>query len=146
VTGAAAEFIRAAAAKNPFTEEDLAKAKLPPPPEEDSQLDVLLRPGLLADVEIIVEKIPNALHVPVQAVFERKGKQVVFVKKGSRFEERAVEVARRSESTMVLGGGVKPDETVALADPYAQKTGKKKESEKKGGGGPVVPAGGGGGK
>jgi hypothetical protein len=47
---------------------------------------------------------------------------------------------------MVLGGGVKPDETVALADPYAQKTGKKKESEKKGGGGPVVPAGGGGGK
>ncbi len=32
----------------------------PPPPEEDSQIDVLLRPGLLSDVEIIVEEIPNA--------------------------------------------------------------------------------------
>ena len=55
-------------------------AKLPPPPEEDSQFDVLLRPGLLADVEIIVEKIPNAIHVPNQAVFEKEGKLVVYVK------------------------------------------------------------------
>jgi multidrug efflux pump subunit AcrA (membrane-fusion protein) len=112
-------------------------------------LDVLLRPGLLADVEIIVEKIPNALHVPVQAVFDKNGKQVVYVKTGGKFEERAVRVAKRSESTMVLAGGVKPDETVALADPYAQKTGKKKEADKKGGANPMggaVPAGGGGGK
>ena len=57
--------------------------------EEDSQLDVLLRPGLLADVEIIVEKIPNAIHVPAQAVFEKDGKQIVYVRKTDRrFEER----------------------------------------------------------
>ena len=65
-----------------FTEDDLANAKLPPPPEQDSQLDVLLRPGLLADVEIIVEKIPNAIHIPAQAVFEKNGHLVVFVKEG----------------------------------------------------------------
>ena len=55
-----------------FSEQDLNNAKLPPPPEDDNQLDVLLRPGLLADVEIIVEKIPNAIHVPTQAVFEKE--------------------------------------------------------------------------
>src|SRR5205807_8974234 len=92
-SGAAAEFIRAAAAKSKFTEEDLAKAKLPPPPEETNQLDVLLRPGLLADVQIIVEKIPEALHVPVQAVFEKEGKPIVYVQtKGSGFEARVVSI------------------------------------------------------
>jgi HlyD family secretion protein len=148
VSGAAAEFIKAAAAKSKFSEEDLANAKLPPPPEETSQLDVLLRPGLLADVEIIVEKIPSALHVPVQAVFEREGKPIVYVRKGSQFEARLVQIAKRSESTMVLSAGVKADEVIALADPFAKK-GSKKENDKKGGSGnPMggVPAGGGGGK
>jgi len=144
----AAEFIAAAAAKSKFSEEDLGKAKLPPPPEESNQLDVLLRPGLLADVEIIVEKITGALHVPVQAVFEKEGKPVVYVQQGSRFEPRFVDIAKRSESTMVLAGGVKPNEVVALADPFARKGGKKEEQKKGGSGNPMggVPAGGGGGK
>ena len=37
-------------------------------------LQVLLRPGLLADVEIIVEKIPNAISHSRPAVFEKEGK------------------------------------------------------------------------
>jgi hypothetical protein len=148
VSNTAADFIAAAAAKSKFSDDDLAKAKLPPPPEETTQLDVLLRPGLLADVEIIVEKIPSALHVPVQAVFEKEGKPVVYVQIGSRFEARVVDIAKRSESTMVLAGGVKPDEVVALADPFAKKGGKKEEPKKGGSGNPMggVPAGGGGGK
>ena len=92
---------------------------------------MLFRPGLLADVEIIVEKIPNALHVPAQAVFEKDGKPIVYVRKGSKFEARPVQIAKRSESTMVLAGGVKPDEIIALADPSAKK-GNKKKSEQEG--------------
>ena len=128
-----------------FTEEERNKAQLPRAPEEDSALQVLLRPGLLADVEIIVEKIPNALHVPAQAVFEKDGKPVVYVQTGKRFEERPVKLVKRSESIMVLAEGVKPGETVAMADPYAKKGGSKKGGEKKSGGaGPmgVMPAGG----
>jgi HlyD family secretion protein len=147
-TGSAAEFIKAAAAKSKFSEADLANAKLPPPPEESTQLDVLLRPGLLADVQIIIEKIPSALHVPVQAVFEKEGKPIVYVQKGSNFEARRVEIAKRSESTMVLASGVKPDEVVALADPFSRKGSKREEPKKGGSGNPMggVPAGGGGGK
>lgn len=146
--GTAADYIRAAAAKSRFSEEDMANAKLPPPPEETTQLDVLLRPGLLADVEIIVEKITNALHVPVQAVFEKDGKPVVYVQKGSAFEARVIGIAKRSESTMVLTSGVKPEEVVALADPFSKKGSKREEPKKGGSGNPMggVPAGGGGGK
>jgi HlyD family secretion protein len=109
-----------------FSEKELANAQLPPPPEENSQFEVLLRPGLLADVEIIVEKIPNAIHIPTQAVFEREGKLVAYVKNGNRFEERAFTPLKRSESTIVVDKGLRPGEVVALADPNAKKGDKKK--------------------
>ena len=90
---------------NGYSEEDRKAANLPKPPEEDSQVQTLLRPGLLADVEIIIEKIPNALHVPAQAVFEKGGKPTVFV----HAEERQIRAARSaaretSETMMVLSG------------------------------------------
>ncbi|MDQ6663520.1 MAG: efflux RND transporter periplasmic adaptor subunit [Acidobacteriota bacterium] len=131
----------AAAASTSGTEEERARAKLPPPPEEDSQLNVLLRPGLLADVEIIVEKIPDAIHVPNQAIFEKNGQQYVFARNGKRFEERPVKIAKRSETATVIAQGLKPGETIALADPNATKVDGK--SDKKSGG-PMsgMPAGG----
>lgn len=125
---------------NGFTTKDMETAKLPPPPEEDSQIDVLLRPGLLSDVEIIVEKIPNAINVPTQAVFEREGKPVVFVKTDRGFEERNIKIFKRSESVMVLTDGVKPNDVIALADPFARASDKKKKTEG-GGGGAGLPVG-----
>lgn len=125
-----------------FSDEDRAKASLPPPPEEDSQLNVLLRPGLLADIEITVEKIPTALHVPAQAIFEKDGRQIVYVQNGKRFEPRPVQIVKRSENTMVLSGGVQPGETIALADPTAKKSGKKGEKKENGNPMGAVPGGG----
>jgi HlyD family secretion protein len=121
-----------------FSQRDFENAKLPPPPEEDSQFDVLLRPGLLADVEITVEKIPDAIHIPSQAIFEKDGKQVVYVLTKGKFEERVVQPAKRSESTMVIASGLQPDEVIALADPFA-KPGDKKKQEQKGGAAMPMP-------
>lgn len=109
-----------------FSDKELADAKLPPPPEENSQFEVLLRPGLLADIEIIVEKIPNAVHIPVQAVFEKDGKLVAYVKTGNRFEERFFTPLKRSESTMVVSKGLQEGDVVALADPTLSKSDKKR--------------------
>jgi HlyD family secretion protein len=120
---------RGAGAASQFSEEERNNAKLPLPPEQDSQLQSLLRPGLLADVEIQVEKIPNALHVPAQAVFNKNGKFTVFVQqKNGKFEPREVQLQKQSESMMVLGGGVQPGEVIALADPTAAKNDKNKKS------------------
>jgi hypothetical protein len=124
-----------------FNAKDLENAQLPAAPEESSQLEVLLRPGLLADVEIIVEKIPNAIHIPVQAGFEKDGKPIVYVKSGNQFEERLIKPLKRSESTMVIAEGLKPGEVLALTDPNAKKGGKK-EAKAAGGKGPAVPAAG----
>ena len=125
---------------NGFTAKEIENAKLPLPPEEDSQIDVLLRPGLLSDVEIIVEKIPNAINVPTQAVFEKDGKPIVYIKTERGFEARNIQIFKRSESVMVLTGGVKPNDVVALTDPFAKPDSKKKKSEG-GGGGAGMPMG-----
>jgi hypothetical protein len=126
-----------------FSEKDLANAKLPPPPESDSNLDVLIRPGLLADVEIILERISNAINVPANAVFEKDGKHVVYVKNGNRWDERTIKPLKRTESTMVIASGVQPGETVALGDPTAKPGDKKKEKPASAPMG--MPSGGGGG-
>jgi biotin carboxyl carrier protein len=118
-----------------FSDAEIKNAKLPPPPDQDSQLDVLLRPGLLADVEIIVEKIPNAVNIPAQAVFEDDGKMIVYVKKGERFEKRPIKALKRSDSTLIVAEGLQKDEVIALTDPMA-KPGATKQ-EKGGSGGPM---------
>jgi len=129
-----------------FSQKDLDSAELPPAPGEDSNLDVLLRPGLLADVEIIVEKVPNAIYLPNQVIFEKDGKPVVYVKSGDRFEPREVQISKRSESVSILSGGVRVGETVAMSDPTA-KPGQKKQEKKEGGSGAAgaLPVGGSGG-
>jgi multidrug efflux pump subunit AcrA (membrane-fusion protein) len=108
---------------------------LPPPPEEEAEIDVLLRPGLLADIEIIVEKLENKVYIPAQAVFNRAGKPVVFVQTADKqFVPRPVTLLKQSESTMVIQDGLKEGEIIALSDPTAGQS-KKKEPEKKSEGG-----------
>jgi multidrug efflux pump subunit AcrA (membrane-fusion protein) len=123
-----------------FTQKEMEQAKLPPPPQDDGGLQVLLRPGLLADLEVIIEKIPNAIYIPAQAVFERDGRPVVYVRTVDRFEPRLVKLAKRSESTMVISEGLKAGEEVALADPTRQASKKKEAGKSDGGGNPMGSA------
>jgi multidrug resistance efflux pump len=127
-------MVMARAGNTQFTEAERKAAKLPLPPEEDSQAQVLLRPGLLADVEIQVEKLSDVIHVPAQAVFQKNGRYLVYVQKNGQFEPRSVQLVKQSESMMVIASGVQAGEVVAMADPTAEK-GKKGEKKSSGGGG-----------
>lgn len=120
-----------------FTKEQMDSAKLPPPPEDDTELNVLLRPGLLADIEIIVEKIPNAIHIPSQAVFEKEGKPIVFLKVGNLYEERPIRIAKQSESTTIIASGLKANDVIALVNPEAKPGEKKSAGGKSDSGNPV---------
>jgi hypothetical protein len=116
-----------------FTDEDRKNAKLPLPPEQDSQAQALLRPGLLADVEIQVEKLTDVVHVPAQAVFQKNGRYVVYVHNKGKYEPRPVQLVKQSESTMVIASGVQPGEVVAMADPTADKKSKSGDKKSQGG-------------
>ena len=80
--------------------------------------DRRLKAGSSARVTIEGREIPDALHVPRQAVFEKNGKTHVFAKAGDRFEQREVKIEHVTESRVVLKG-VSEGTEVALVDPNA---------------------------
>ena len=63
------------------------------------------------------------------------------MKTDGRFEERAVEVLKRSESVMVISKGLEEGELVALADPNA-KPGEQSEARSSGSAAGTSPMGG----
>jgi len=88
---------------------------------------MLLRPGLLADIEIFGDKLQNAVHIPAQALFEKDGRSIAYVRQGGAFEARAVTALRRGDSVMVIAKGLQPGEVIALSDPTRKKDSKDKK-------------------
>jgi HlyD family secretion protein len=78
--------------------------------------DPRLKAGASAQVVIEGAEIPDAIHVPRQAVFERNGKNHVFLKVGDRFEQREVVISQKTESRLVVEG-LEPGAEIALVDP-----------------------------
>jgi HlyD family secretion protein len=83
------------------------------------QPDPRLKAGVSARVTLEGKDVPNATHVPRQAVFDKNGKNHVFVKTGDRFEQREVKVEQRTESRLAISG-VPEGTEVALIDPTAR--------------------------
>jgi RND family efflux transporter MFP subunit len=79
--------------------------------------DSRLRPGMTAQLTIVVDRVPNAVTIPAQALFQRSGRSVAYVLGGTKFEERVIQVGRRSADRVLVAGGLRPGEKVALKDP-----------------------------
>lgn len=76
--------------------------------------DILIKPGMSADIEIIVENIPNVLAVPAQAVVERNGKKYVYVIRESRAILILIEVGRFNWTYYEVLSGINEGEKVIL--------------------------------
>jgi len=79
--------------------------------------DPRLSPGMGAVSRIAVDRVPNAMVLPGSAIFRKSGQTVVYVLRGSRFEETPVEVQRRSGENALIAKGLRFGENVALKDP-----------------------------
>jgi len=84
------------------------------------QTDPRFKPGLTGQVMVVVDRVPDALTIPAQALFQRSGQNVAYVWQGTQFEERAIEVGRRSGDKILIAKGVRAGEQVALKDPTAK--------------------------
>ena len=79
-----------------------------------------IKPGMSADVEILVATLQNVLSAPSQAVIERDGKKQVFVAAGSSLKPGShaiaklhpVEIGETNWSFTQITGGLKPGDYV----------------------------------
>lgn len=81
------------------------------------QSDPRLKPGMTSQLTIIVDRVPDSLTIPVEACFQKSGRNVVYVRQGSRFQERTIEVGRRSRDRLLIASGLSSGDRVALQDP-----------------------------
>jgi multidrug efflux pump subunit AcrA (membrane-fusion protein) len=86
------------------------------------QPDPRLKAGVSVRVTLEGKELQGALHVPRQAVFDKSGKNFVFVKTGEHFEPHDVKVDQRTESRVVISGLAEGTE-IALVDPTARTAG-----------------------
>jgi RND family efflux transporter MFP subunit len=56
--------------------------------------DPRMKPGMSADVEVLITTLANVLSVPSQAIVEREGKKQVFVAEGKTVHPGALAYAR----------------------------------------------------
>ncbi len=73
-----------------------------------------LKPGMTAEVEILVNEVPDALVVPVQSVTERERQHYVYKRNGTGFERQTVKIGESNERFVAITDGLAPGDEVAL--------------------------------
>jgi HlyD family secretion protein len=81
---------------------------------DDLPKDAGLRPGMTAEVKILIKTIENALTVPLQAVTELEGKHVAYVLTPSGIERHEVKVGESNEQLIQVLDGLTEGTAVAL--------------------------------
>lgn len=76
-----------------------------------------LRPGMSAQVEILVTSLEDVVYVPVQSVSYFGSDQVVYVRRGGSVDRRIVEVGDFSDSFIEIVSGLDEGEEVLLLPP-----------------------------
>jgi multidrug resistance efflux pump len=76
-----------------------------------------LLPEMTARLEIVVGRRKDVLLLPVNAVFERNGTPVVFVRRFWSPETRPVQIGASNEFDVEIQSGVTQGDTVLLVDP-----------------------------
>ena len=79
-----------------------------------------LRPGMSAQVEILVDRLQDVVYVPIQAVTYFDDRRVVYVDNGGRPQRREVRTGAFSEQFIEVVSGLREGEPVLLLPPQQQ--------------------------
>lgn len=80
-------------------------------------VDIELRAGTTAKVEVQVETLKGVLSVPVHAILAEEGKHFAFVVKGASYEKREVKIGKHNAHFVELCEGLSEGDLVLLYDP-----------------------------
>jgi multidrug efflux pump subunit AcrA (membrane-fusion protein) len=66
--------------------------------------DPRLRPGMNGGMDIIINRIPDAISIPSKALFTRDGKPIVYLSENGRYRPAPVEVLARNPDEVAISG------------------------------------------
>ncbi len=76
-----------------------------------------IKPAMTTNNEIIIDKEENVLVIPRAAMFERSGKQYVYIKEFGKVSTRDVECGSQNEKFVVVKSGLKEGDKILLSKP-----------------------------
>lgn len=88
--------------------------------EVEATVDSLLQPldpGLSVNCRIFLQHVPDTLVVPTVCVYKRDSVDVVYVRKGRKYEEREVRLSISTPRSSVIAEGVSEGEQITLIKP-----------------------------
>lgn len=77
--------------------------------------DARLRPDMNGGMDVIVDRIPNAISIPANALFTRNGKPIVYLAKNGHYTPAEVEILARNPDEIAIKG-IPAGSTVTLVD------------------------------
>jgi cobalt-zinc-cadmium efflux system membrane fusion protein len=86
-----------------------------------ANVDERLRPTMNGQMDIVVQRVANAISVPAKAVFTRGGKPVVYRAAPGGYEAVEVEVLARNPDEVAVKG-LREGTQVALVEPQEKKS------------------------
>ncbi|MDH3891394.1 MAG: efflux RND transporter periplasmic adaptor subunit [candidate division Zixibacteria bacterium] len=82
--------------------------------------DESLKPGMSSSCDIIIERLPDLVSVPLEAVFENEGQTVVYLRNKKK---REIEVGRRNDVAIEVVSGLEGGEDICLLNPTLDEQG-----------------------
>jgi RND family efflux transporter MFP subunit len=79
--------------------------------------DERLIPGMTVSSEIEVSRVPDTLFVPLEALFAKENRSIVYILNGSGYEEREVTSGDESGNYVIITEGIEEGDKVTLRDP-----------------------------
>ena len=92
-----------------------------------------LLPGLTVSCRILINKIENALYIPLEALFTEGEKNFAYKKTRSGYEKTEVQVGVRNTNHIIITEGLEEKDEIALSNPVVkeEKTGGTAKSNEK---------------
>jgi RND family efflux transporter MFP subunit len=84
--------------------------------------DPVLKPGMTTSNEVVMATLADTIYVPLEAVFEKDGKPIVYKMFGSSPRPLEVGTGTKNSNYIVVSSGLQGGDKVALRDPTLKAT------------------------
>lgn len=73
-----------------------------------------LKPGMSAEIEVELDKYPDALHIPINAIVDTNSGVFCWINANGVYEKRAIEVGDSNDDVVIIESGLNVGDAVVL--------------------------------